>query len=79
MDQKDQDGYYAEKCHFFSTLELKYINLKTGSIKRKKNVLHYFVFKSHYFETNWAGYTRGPSRGGGRRKWSKSVVFACPY
>ena len=28
MGQKDQDGYYAEKCHFFSTLEPKYTNKK---------------------------------------------------
>ena len=25
-----KDGYYSEKCHFFSTLELKYTNFKTG-------------------------------------------------
>ena len=26
MDQKDEDGYYAEECHFFSTSKPKYIN-----------------------------------------------------
>ena len=35
MGQKDQDGYYEEKCHLFSTSELKYTNLKTGPIKSK--------------------------------------------
>ena len=34
MGKMDQDGYYAEKCHFFSTSELKYTNLKTGPIKK---------------------------------------------
>ena len=35
MGQKDQDGYYAEKCKKKSALELKYINLKTVHIKSK--------------------------------------------
>ena len=35
MGQKDQDGYYAEMSHFFSTFESKYTNLKTGPIKSK--------------------------------------------
>ena len=26
MGQKDQDGYYVEKCQIFSTFELKYAN-----------------------------------------------------
>ena len=26
MGQKDQDGYYAENCHIFSTSDLKYTN-----------------------------------------------------
>ena len=26
MGQKDQDGYDAEKCNFFSTSDLKYTN-----------------------------------------------------
>ena len=35
MGQKDQDGYYAEKGHFFSTLLLKYTTLQRGLIKIK--------------------------------------------
>ena len=35
MGPKNQDGYYAEKCHLFSTLELKYTNFKTGPNKSK--------------------------------------------
>ena len=50
MGPKDQDGYYAEKCHIFSTSELKYTNLKKVQIK-SKNIGHYFVYKSHYFLT----------------------------
>ena len=34
---------------FFSTSEPNYTNLKTDPIKSKKNVVHYFVYKSHYF------------------------------
>ena len=33
---------------FFSTAEPNYTNLKTALIKIKKNVVHYFVYKSHY-------------------------------
>ena len=33
MGQKDEDGYYAEYCHFFSTLEHKYTSLKTNLTK----------------------------------------------
>ena len=36
---------------FFSTLEPNYTNLKTNPIKSKKNIVHYFVYKSHYLET----------------------------
>ena len=74
MGQKDQDEYYAEKCHLFSMLEPKYINLKTGPKKSKKHLVHYFVYKSQYFQTNWAGYNRRPPRGAGG-KWSKSVAL----
>ena len=35
MGQKDEDGYYAEQCQFFSTLEPKYTNSKTDRIKSK--------------------------------------------
>ena len=35
MGQKDQDGYYAEKCHSFSTSVLIYTNLQIGPIKSK--------------------------------------------
>ena len=35
MGQKDQDGYYAEECHFFFTLEPKYTDLKTVQSKSK--------------------------------------------
>ena len=35
MGQKDQDGDYDGKCHFFSTLEFQYANLKTVYIKNK--------------------------------------------
>ena len=35
MGQKDQDGYYGEKCLLFSALELKYTNLTKTEIKSK--------------------------------------------
>ena len=35
MSQMDEDGYYADYCHFFSALELKFTNLKTDPIKSK--------------------------------------------
>ena len=39
MGQRDQDGYYAEKCNFFSsTLALKYTNSKTDLIKSKSTM-----------------------------------------
>ena len=68
MDQKDQDGYYAEKCHFFSTLELKYINLKTGPIKSKKNIYSTILsIRAIILKQNGAGYTRRPPRGAGEK------------
>ena len=38
ISQKEEDGYYAEECHFFllSTSEPNYTNLKTDPIKSKK-------------------------------------------
>ena len=36
---------------FFSTLKPKYIDLKNDWIKSKKNVVKYFVYKSHYLKT----------------------------
>ena len=37
---------------FFSSIsEPKYTNYKTDLITSKKNVVHYFVYKSHYLVT----------------------------
>ena len=52
MGQKDQVGYYSEKCHFFSTLKFECTNLTTVQIKSKKK-MHYFVYKSQYMLTKY--------------------------
>ena len=49
----DQNGYYAEKCNFFSTLKLKYTNLEIDPNQKYKHKVHYFVYKNQYFEKKW--------------------------
>ena len=66
MGQKDQDGNFAEQCHFFSTLELKYTNFKTGPNKSRNmqnTILSIRVII--WFFLNSAVYTSGAPRGPG--------------
>ena len=64
MGQKDQDGYYAEKCHiFFSSLEFKYTNLITVQIKSKNMQFTNLSIRVIIHYQNRAGYNRGPLGG----------------
>ena len=51
MGQKDQDGYHAEKCHFFVNVRAYIYQFKNRLNQKQNHVVHYFVYKSHYFET----------------------------
>ena len=75
MCQKDQDGYYAEKCNFFSTFELKYTILKTGLIKSKSMQCTILSIRVIILKQNGAGYTRGPPRGTGGKRVNNQQFF----
>ena len=65
MGQKDQDGYYAGKCHFFQCRSLNRPIQKQAQSKVKTcSALFYLVI---ILKQNWAGYTRGPPGGRGAK------------
>ena len=51
MGQKDQDGYYAEQCNFFSRLWTLNTPIYKQARSKEKNVVHYFVYKNHHLVT----------------------------
>ena len=46
MGQKDQDGYYAEECHFFQLRSLNSPILKQVQTKVKKSTGFFCLYKS---------------------------------
>ena len=51
MGQKDQGGYYAEKCHIFFNFGALIYQFKNIPDQKKNYGVHYFVYKSHYLLT----------------------------
>ena len=47
MDQKDQDGYQADKSQFFFNFKALIHQLKHRPDKKLKYAVHQFVYKSH--------------------------------